>query len=215
MENDWRDASVLQACYRHLRGWDSSVQSISHMLADGSQAVLSIDGMLNLANDVTVLTNRMRVLEMARALRIMPIDAEREKFQFVQRSFAGIDKVLEVQMLSLGGASKTPLTVLFGRSPAGLNATGESDTRTWYDRVGSERRTIYQPKLERLVYLAAIVAKAGEPESWGVEWPSLWQMTSTEQAEHRARVAGTDIDLVAAGVLTEDEVTRHRFGEGG
>lgn len=213
--NQWRDASALQAPYTYLRGWDSSIQSVTGMFADSSQAVLKIKGLLGLINDDDTLQNRLRVMEMGKAMRLLPLDTE-EDFELVERAFTGADKVLEMLMLALAGAlGGIPLTVLFGRSPAGLSATGESDMRLWYDKIGQRREHRYQPALEQLVYFAAIALGATNPEQWGVEFPSLWQMTAAEKATHRATVSKTDVEQIDAGIITADEVTAHRYGDGG
>ena len=54
-----------------------------------------------------------------------------------QYTFTGLQEVYESMCLNLCGASHYPVTKLFGRSPAGMNATGESDLKNYYDYVGS------------------------------------------------------------------------------
>jgi len=213
-ENDWRDASVLQGPYRYLRNWDAANQGGANMMTDSSQAVLSI---LNFAKmlgseDTTVFTNRMRVLEMARSLRIMPIDAENEAFQYVERSFQGVFEMIDRAAQALAGAVGMPQTILFGRAPAGLNATGESDIRGWYDRVRAQREASYQPKLEFIVQILAKTEGLQYPDQWSVTWPSLWQETAKEKAETDKIVADTDQIYLNMGAITEDEVMNTRFG---
>lgn len=213
-ENDWRDASVLQGPYKYLRNWDAANQGSATMLTDASQAVLKImqfSKMLG-SEDISVFTNRMRVLEMARSLRIMPIDAESEEFEYVERTFSGVFELIDRAAQALAGAVGIPQTVLFGRAPAGLNATGESDIRGWYDQVESERVDEYQPDLERLVQYAAQVTNANTPELWGVSWHSLWQETEKEAAETNKLVADTDQLYLNMGVLMEEEIAETRFG---
>ena len=47
------------------------------------------------------------------------------------------------------------VTRLLGQSPAGLSATGESDTRNYYDMVSARQESDLRPKLERLDRLIA------------------------------------------------------------
>jgi uncharacterized protein len=212
-ENLWRDASVLQALYPKLRAWDAANQGVGHMLMDASQAVLKIQDFVRMLgeNEISVFTNRMRIMEVARSLRILPIDAEREAFEYVERTFAGVADLLDRGGKDLAGAAGLPQTVLFGVSPAGLNATGESDIRGWYDQIQAERTKKIQPLLESLVYYAAIVAAADAPETWGVKWNPLWQESAGEQAGRYKTVAETDQIYVNLGVVTEDEVAETRF----
>lgn len=46
-----------------------------------------------------------------------------------QYTFTGLPDVYDRVMMDVAGAARTPVTKLFGRSPAGMNATGESDLK--------------------------------------------------------------------------------------
>jgi hypothetical protein len=189
---------------------------LAHMMTDSSQAVLKITDLAGMlaSEDMAVFTTRMRILELARSLHIMPIDTT-EGFEYVERSFAGVADVVDRITGALAGSAAMPQTALFGASPAGLNATGASDTRGWYDQIQAARTSTYQRPLESLVYLAAVVTGASSPDAWGVSWPSLWQSTPDEEAARRKLIADTDVAYIAAGVVLEDEVAMTRFGGDG
>jgi hypothetical protein len=213
-ENDWRDASMLQGPYKYLRNWDASNQGGANMMSDASQAVLSIADFNKMigSEDITIFSNRMRVLEMARSLRIMPIDAESEQFQYVERSFQGVFEMIDRAAQALAGAVGIPQTIYFGRAPAGLNATGESDTRGWYDKVRAQREAKYQPLFEQIIQIIAKSEKVQYPDQWGVSWPSLWQETAKEKSDTDKTVAETDKLYLDMGAVTEDEIAETRFG---
>ena len=52
---------------------------------------------------------------------------ENDSFETHQYTFGGIADTYDRFMMDVAGAAETPVTKLFGRSPAGMNATGESD----------------------------------------------------------------------------------------
>jgi phage-related protein (TIGR01555 family) len=212
-ENGWRDASYLQAPFRYLRNWDSAQMGVANMLTDASQAVIKITDFVKLlaSEEIAIFTNRMRIMELARSLRIMLIDAEKEAFEYVERTFAGIGDLLDKTAGALAGAVGMPQTVLFGRSPSGLSATGESDIRGWYDEIEARRTEAYQPDFERLIYYAALATGADAPETWGMSWHSLWQETEKEKADREKVIADTDKVYWDMGAVTEDEVADTRF----
>ena len=116
----------------------------------------------------------------------------------------------------VAAAADMPITVLFGRSPAGMNATGESDTRNWYDSIASDRRLYTAPQVERGVKLLTL-SKDGptggkEPQDWRIVWNPLWQMSDTEKAGIRKTQAETDNIYLSNQVLDPREVTQSRFG---
>ncbi len=214
-ENEWRDIPVLQAVYDDLRNFDSAKTGMAQMLVDASQAVLKIQNLPGiLADDPTLLKARLRILEMSRALHVMPIDAGSnvtapEDFQFVERSFAGVADVFDRLLGALASGVGWPQTYLFGRSPAGENATGESDQDIWDDLVKADQ-DVYSSYLQILVNLTA--SALGLTEGWTVTFRPLRQEDPTEQAKNQKTIAETDVANVNAGILDELTIARHRYG---
>ena len=123
-----------------------------------------------------------------------------------QYTFAGLQEVYESMCLNLCGASHYPMTKLFGRSPAGMNATGQSDLQNYYDYLDSQREAKLRPALERLLPVMAMSAWGAVPDNLQIDFPPLWTPTAKEVAEiakvkTEATVAGFQagiIDLQAA-----------------
>ena len=53
--------------------------------------------------------------------------------------------------MDMAGAAEIPATRLFGRSPQGLNATGEADMKNYYERVAQIQESMFRPALDRLL----------------------------------------------------------------
>lgn len=215
-EQGW-SASVLQRVYEILRDAGMNWKSVSFILNDASQPVFKIKNLIDMiANGKKAdLQNRMEVVNMARgAARALLVDAEFEDFEYRNGSLGGLDVLLDKTWIRVAAAARMPVTRLMGMSPAGLNATGESDVRGWYDSVQSYRTTDLQPPLETIVRLLAAELNAGSPDEWTIEWPSLWQMTPTEEAAHRKTIADTDAVYIDKQVVTAEEVCATRFGGG-
>ena len=209
-EQEWREIPILQAVLEDLRNYNSAKTSIAQMLSDASQAVLKILNLSGiLAGDSTVLRARIRILEMARALHIMPIEAGTEDFQYVERTFSGVSDTFDRLLGALSSAVGWPQTHLFGRSPAGENATGESDRVIWDDLVTWEQEQT-RALLQELLDL--IVTAEGLEPGWTVYFPPLRQMSEKETAEHGKLIADTDAIYIDKGVLDETTIAKWRFG---
>jgi len=208
---DW-DNSVLQRPHDCLRQSASSWQSAAHLLTDASQAVLKIDHLSEIiaTGGEARLRARMEVMDMARSVcRAILVDAEREEFTRVATSFSGLPEMLDRFMMRDAAAAEMPVALLYGRSAAGLNATGESDTRGWYDVVEDAQNDVLRPRLERVVRVF-MLAKSGpthgqEPENWKLKFNSLWQPTGKERAETRKINGDTIATLVDAQVILPEE----------
>lgn len=120
-----------------------------------------------------------------------------------QYHFEGLSSVYEAVMMDISGASHIPVTKLFGRSPAGLNATGESDMQNYYDFVDSERERQLRPILDRLLPVMAASAWGAMPDDIAVEFPPLWTPTATDIAEIAAKKAKIVIDTFQAALIDQ------------
>ncbi len=98
-----------------------------------------------------------------------------------------------------------------GQAPAGLNATGDSDIRIFYDTVKAAQTNDLKPRLERLCKFVTI--SQGRPEiKHNVTFPSLWQESPLELATRQKLVAERDVLYIVNECLDPRDVTIARFG---
>lgn len=217
--NYGNDYSVLQPVWNVLRDTNANWQSVVAMMADCSQPVFKLRGLIEglAESEHTALSTRMRLMDMMKSVtRSIVLDAETEEYSLVERgAITGIDGLLQHTWMRLSAAARMPLTVLMGMSPAGLNATGESDLSNWYTQIGIERKDILEPAIVRMVRLVGQeVAPNINPDAWGITWPSLWSMDPVEEAEYRNKVADVDKKYIDMGVALPEEIALSRFGRG-
>jgi len=187
------------------------------MMHDCSQGVMKINRFAQIlaGGERDTLRTRMEIIDRGRSVsRIMPIDAENEEFSYIERSFTGVNEMIERRQSMVAGAVAWPQTVLFGRSPAGLSATGESDVRGWYDGIQSDRASKYQPLIEQLLRIVAASIGIEEPAALSISWPSLWQESPKERAERQKLVADADAIYLAQDAVMPDEIATARWGDG-
>lgn len=96
------------------------------------------------------------------------------------------------------------MTKLFGRSPAGMSATGESDLQNYYDYVNSQREAKLRPVLERLLPIMAVSTWGVVPDNLQIDFPPLWTPTATETAEIALKKAQAIRDTFQAGLFQAD-----------
>lgn len=126
------------------------------------------------------------------------------KLTNTQYHFNGLKEVYESMCLNLCGASHYPMTKLFGRSPAGMNATGESDLKNYYDYVDSQREAKLRPALQKLLPVLCMSAWGFVPDDLDFTFPPLWTPTATETAEIALKKAQAIRDTFQAGLFQAD-----------
>jgi hypothetical protein len=141
-------------------------------------------------------------------IRTLFLDADgNESFERTEVSFSALPQLMQQINLRMAGGADIPATKLFGQEPAGMNATGESDIRQFYDSA-AEYRNRAAVKLTKIL-------------SWAfgkgikLEWPSLWEQSDKEQAETRFINAQADkIWSVDIGALTAEDIGVSRAKDG-
>jgi len=219
--NGWND-SVYSRVEEVLRDYGTAWGSIGHILQDFSQGVYKLKHLAEMltsdANEgeATVLS-RLAALDRCRSMvRAIPVDADDEDFERKNANVSGLPEMMDRFALRLSTATRIPVSLLLGQSPAGLQATGDSDIRFFYDSIKSQQETQLRPRLEYLLRLLWKAAdgptKGKEPENWSFEFNDLWQMTDEQLTGIRKTQAETDALYMQWDVLTPDEVAVSRFG---
>lgn len=215
LRNYGRDLSVLQRCQDVLRDTDQSWRSIMALIQDLSQAVFKIDGLIELVADgkSDVALQRMQIVDMARSVaRAVVIDSKTESYEHTgAANVTGVDPLLVRVFQRLASAAEMPLTVLMGVSPAGMNATGESDLRIWYASA-EKARVLVSPQAVRLTQIVAQSEGCAREWSGKITWPALWTPTELEAAQLENAQADADVKRIQSGVLSSAEVALIRYG---
>jgi len=218
LNGGWAD-SVYTRMEELLADYGMAWHSVANLISDFSQAVLKMRGLADaiLQTETNVVLDRMTAMDLCRSVaRAIPIDAEDEDFIRVATPMSGLADTLDRMMLRVASAARMPATLLFGQSPAGLNATGESDIRFFYDQIRAGQEEQLRPRLDRLldVLFSAREGPTGgkEPENWSYDFNTLWQETDGERAQVRKTQAETDSIYIQDGVLDVEEVAMSRFG---
>ncbi|WP_312428318.1 phage portal protein [Lacrimispora sp.] len=100
-----------------------------------------------------------------------------------QYTFTGLPDVYDRVMMDVAGAARTPVTKLFGRSPAGMNATGESDMNNYYDYIDGLRENQFRPLLEKILPVMLLSAWGAVPDDLDIDFPPLQTPESSEIAD--------------------------------
>jgi phage-related protein (TIGR01555 family) len=106
-----------------------------------------------------------------------------EEYEQKSAGFSALPETLDRFMQLASAASGIPMTLLFGMSAGGLNATGESDVRGYYDRVKVQQTLQMQPAMALLDECLIRSALGERPETIHYTWRPLWQATAKERAE--------------------------------
>jgi len=129
-------------------------------------------------------------------------------------NFGGLSEVYAEFMMDMAGAAEIPATRLFGRSPQGMNSTGESDLINYYERIAQLQETYLRPALERLLPVMEVSVFGYVAEEAAIVFEPIAATTPEVRAEILSKVSSTIISLYQAGMITEESALAELKAQG-
>lgn len=169
---------------------------------------------------------RLQVIDMARGiLNSIAIDTDGEDYDFKSLQMSGVKDVIDSTCNMLSAVTNIPQTILFGRSPAGMNSTGESDLENYYNMVENIQKQNMKANARTVIDLilkqGLIEGKIPEIPKYKMKFAALWSTSESEQADISQKKAQTEQTkaqtaqvYIDSGVLDPSEVRKSLANEG-
>ena len=196
------------------------------------RSVQAIYKMKNLANMLSTedgenkVLQRLQVIDMARGiLNSIAIDTDGEDYDFKTLQMSGIKDVIDATCNMLSAVTDIPQTILFGRSPAGMNSTGESDFENYYNMVENIQKQNMKANARTIIDLilkqGALEGAIPEVPKYKMKFAALWSLSDTEKANVEQTKAQTEYTkaqtaqiYMDSNVLDPSEVRKSLASEG-
>lgn len=205
-ENLW-GLSIFERIYDRMVSLDSSTQGAAQSVYKSWLRVYKMKGLTDLlatGGDAGIATV-MRKMDMTRRFMsnegMTVVDGEDDVTALTNGSFAGVSDVILQQAQQISGTLQTPLVRMFGQSPAGLNSTGESDLRTYYDGVNTKQEREFRAPVHQMYRIMGQSAGVPIPEDFAFTFRPLWQLSEVEKSEISARDATSIAEIKDAGII--------------
>lgn len=216
----WGD-SVLVALSGALATASTTTDAITGLLLEAKVDVVKVKNLLEKVADPKakeLLLTRFGLAAAAKVMHGTLITDASEEWEQKQINFANLPEIWDRAMQFAAGAADIPATRLLSQSPAGMNSTGESDLRNYYDRLAGEQASEMTPALTPLDECLIRSALGSRPPEVHYSWAPLWQLSEKEKADVGKTKAETtkaikDTGLVPLPALAAAE--RNRLVEDG
>lgn len=211
-EQQWGTSSV-EAMFDDLVRRDNVTHNIANLTFKACLSVYGIENLDQIFASASAQAQKsmysrieaMSILESNLGIRLINKGDEVQQLQY---GFSGLPEILDGAMLDVSGATAIPATRLFGRSPAGMNSTGESDEKNYHATLEQQRASQIMPALEKLAPIICMSALGGVPAGVEFKLPPLEEMTPAEKADIVDKQAQYLERLFQAGVLPADSLLK-------
>jgi phage-related protein (TIGR01555 family) len=208
----WGD-SLLFSIWDAVKNTAIAAQATAHLMQEAKVDVISVPGLMDLVSTTAGTEALTRRFQAAAAMKGMfntlvlaapeATGGTAETFEQKQINFAQFPELIQTFMQLAAGAADIPVTRLVGRSPAGLNATGQSDIRNYYDRVAAEQEVNLRPTMAPLDEVLIRSALGSRPDEIRYEFSPLWQMDETEKTDIELKQAQRTQIYASSGLIPE------------
>lgn len=206
-ENLW-GISVLERLYDRMIAFDSASTGAAQLVYKAYLRTLKIPGLRDIVaaggkamEGLVKYTDLMRRYQGMEGITLL--DGE-DEFEIQGHSaFSGLSDALTQFGQQLSGALQIPLVRLFGQSPAGLNSSGESDVRTYYDNIRNQQRKSMLVGTTTIYKLTARSKGIKLPDNFALDFTSLYELDDPQKADVAGKVVDAVDKAMTGGFITQ------------
>ena len=180
----WGD-SILLSIDDAVKQAGTAAQSLVALIQEAKTDIVKIPDLMNNLSTAEYEQKLLERFSLAGTTRSVVntyiLDSE-EEWQRSQTNFSSLPDAVRLYLQIVSGAADIPATRMLGQSPGGIVASGDTDTRNYYDRVSSEQENTLRPALRRLDEALIRSALGSRPDEIYYDWAPLWQMDEAQKA---------------------------------
>jgi phage-related protein (TIGR01555 family) len=204
-ENMWSQ-SILERIYDRLVAFDSATAGAAQLVYKSWLRVYSLEGFRELVamggKALEGLVAAISMMARFQSIEGITLIDSKDKMEAMQHgAFAGLAEILIHLGQQISGGFQIPLVRLFGQSPVGLNSTGESDIKTYYENINNLQVRHYKMAVTLTYRLLAQSLGIKLGEGFGVNFKPLWLLEEGDKAEIAAKDGATIGKAVEDGLI--------------
>jgi phage-related protein (TIGR01555 family) len=200
--------SLSQMAKPYVDTWLRNRQSVSDMLRTYSITVLKTDlaSALSGSNSTSVL-DRAALFTLTRDNQgLFLADFNKEEVANVSAPLGTLDHLLAQSQEQMAAVFATPLVILLGITPTGLNASSDGEFRAFYDHIAALQEHLFRDHLSKVIEIIQIWLWGAIDEDISFRFEPLWQLDEAGKAAVEKTKADTHAVYVDAGVIAPEEV---------
>ncbi|MDO7479915.1 DUF1073 domain-containing protein [Acinetobacter baumannii] len=207
--------SILQEVYEDLLDHAAVKKASASLVHESKIDVIRTPGLVDkIKADLQAVAERFLSVGLLKGLNgMIVLDAE-EEYDSKSYSFGGLPDLMREFSIQAAGAADMPYTILFGQSPAGMNATGEHDTRNYYDSIATKQIWSLKPFMMKLLRVIVQTTFGRQIPSLDVVFNPLWQLDAKVRSEVEKANAERDAKYLEMGIITEPQIARQLLIDG-
>lgn len=201
-------ASVIEQVFEELKKRDNTSYNIAQLVFLANLRVLKMQDFGQLLSTTNAKTQKtiydtLQAQNMLMSNMGLYVIDQEDDFQNFQYTFSGLPDVYEKFMLDVAGAADIPATRLFGRSPEGMNSTGEGEEVNYNNKIEQSQEAELRPQLERLFPIIFKSCTGKLLDDMDFQFNSIYTPTQKDLAELTWRTTDAVINGYNSGLFSQ------------
>jgi phage-related protein (TIGR01555 family) len=200
-------ASEIEHVFDEIKKRDNTSWNMAQLVFLANLRVLKMDGLEEILSSTSAVQQQrlyntvqnQNWLMNNMGLQVMGKD---DDFDTKSYAFSGLSEVYECFMADVSGAAEIPITKLFGRSPGGLNATGEGDLQNYYDSIGAKQESKLRPVFDKLLPIMFMSELGAVPDDFKFNFNPMEELNDSEKADLSSKMTTTVLAAFNAGIIS-------------
>jgi len=216
LHSDGTGMSVLQTVYDVVLRYAGVNAAAASLVHEAKVDVIKTKGLVDkLMSDAKSVMERFGAMALLKGINgMLVMDKDDEDYQSKTYSFTGLPELMREFSIQTAGAADMPYTILFGQSPAGMNSTGEHDTRNYYDSIATQQNWMVKPVLMDLLDVVMRSVFGAALPALEIVFQPLWQLDPKTRADIEKANSERDKAYLEAGVIHEAHVAKQLIEDG-
>jgi phage-related protein (TIGR01555 family) len=211
IENLRWGASIFEQGYDRLLYLNTGIAAIAGILTKASQQVYKVNDLQSViasgdnGRAETPLDRAIALMSKYRNTENMMVIDAMDAMEIHNYQLSGIDSLVNQLRLEICTAYRYPVTKIYLDSPSGLNATGENDTRMYYDEIKAAQEESLRAGYEvltKIIYQSTF----GKPpaKDFNFKFAPLWQMSAKEKSEIAINNVNAINIAFSSGIISQE-----------
>lgn len=205
VEAFWGD-SELDAIDEAIRNADTAQNGLASLIEEAKVDIWGIPDLTNAfltADTEAALIRRFTVSNMMKSMHNAVIKDGDDSWETRELNLANVPDVIMAYIELVAGAASMPATVLLGKSPDGMNATGDGDLQNWERTLDGWRESQLRPALDILDPMLKGSAGLGNASDVWWDFGPLRERAPSEIIEEETKRAAMVKTAIDSGAPSE------------
>ena len=201
-------ASEMEHIMDELEKRDATSSNISQLVFQANLRVLKMSdlGQMLSMSDERTQRELFQTIQAQNTLMTsfgLQVLDQSDSFETHPYAFQGLNDIYQSFQGDIAGAAEIPATKLFGKSPDGMNSTGEGDMLNYYDSIRQKQENMLRPGLEKIVPILCVSALGKVPDDIEVVFEPVESATESQRAALATQITGAIGTLYQSDLISK------------